>query len=136
MFKKLTSSILMITLIGGCSVSESTFDSTSEETAVASLQAMFPDISFDDDNLPEGADIPPAIDALICNGMKVGFANLDKTKEEIAALVREPFNGMTAADMEAFAVENDYVGCVSNMLEGIKEMEEGLKEMEKAFDEM
>ena len=136
MFKKLTSSILMITLIGGCSVSESTFDSTSEETAEASLQAMFPDISFDDDNLPEGADIPPAIDALICNGMKVGFANLDKTKEEIAALVREPFNGMTAADMEAFAVENDYVGCVSNMLEGIKEMEEGLKGMEKAFDEM
>ena len=97
---------------------------------------MFPDISFDDDNLPEGADIPPTIDALICNGMKVGFANLDKTKEEIAALVREPFNGMTAADMEAFAVENDYVGCVSNMLEGIKEIEEGLKEMEKAFDEM
>ena len=136
MFKKLTSSILMITLIGGCSVSESTFDSTSEETAEASLQAMFPDISFDDDNLPEGADIPPAIDGLICNGMKVGFANLDKTKEEIAALVREPFNGMTAADMEAFAVENDYVGCVSNMLEGIKEMEEGLSEMEKAFDEM
>ena len=129
MFKKLTSSILMITLIGGCSVSESTFDSTSEETAEASLQAMFPDISFDDDNLPEGADIPPAIDALICNGMKVGFANLDKTKEEIAALVREPFNGMTAADMEAFAVENDYVGCVSNMLEGIKEMEKTLGEM-------
>ena len=61
---------------------------------------------------------------------------LIKLKEEIAALVREPFNGMTAADMEAFAIENDYVGCVSNMLEGIKEMEEGLKEMEKAFDEM
>ena len=136
MFKKLTSNILMITLVGGCSVSEPTFDSTSEETAEASLQAMFPDISFNDDNLPEGVDIPPAIDALLCNGMKVGFANLDKTKEEIAALVREPFNGMTAADMEAFAVENDYVGCVSNMLEGIKEMEEGLKEMEKAFDEM
>ena len=129
MFKKLTSSILMITLIGGCSVSESTFDSTSEETAEASLQAMFPDISFDDDNLPEEADIPPAIDALLCNGMKVGFANLDKTKEEIAALVREPFNGMTAADMEAFAVENDYVGCVSNMLEGIMEMEKTLGEM-------
>ena len=136
MFKKLTSNILMITLIGAWSVSEPTFDSTSEETAEASLQAMFPDISFDDDNLPEGVDIPPAIDALLCNGMKVGFANLDKTKEEIAALVREPFNGMTAADMEEFAVENDYVGCVSNMLEGIKEMEEGLSEMEKAFDEM
>ena len=129
MLKEITSSLLMITLIGGCSVSESTFDSTSEETAEASLQAMFPDISFDDDNLPEEADIPPAIDALLCNGMKVGFANLDKTKEEIAALVREPFNGMTAADMEAFAVENDYVGCVSNMLEGIMEMEKTLGEM-------
>jgi len=102
----------------------------------ASLQAMFPDISFDDDNLPEGDDIPPAIDALLCNGMKVGFANFDKTKEEIAALVREPFNGMTAADMEAFAIENDYVGCVNKMLQGIKEMEEGLKEMEKAFGDI
>ena len=65
------------------------------------------------------------------------FCNFDFS--EVAAATRSLlflFNGMTAADMEAFAVENDYVGCVSNMLEGIKEMEEGLKEMEKAFDEM
>jgi len=126
MFKKSISSILMITLIGACSVSEPTFDSTSQATVEASLQEMFPEFSLDD--LDENTtskdlkDFPPGLDAFYCNSLKMLFSDFDGSEEETYALMVEPFNGMTAADMENYAIENDYVGCVREMHEGVEEL--------------
>ena len=107
--------ISLILILSGCGGSEPTFDGSSEEATTASLEAMFPGMDFSDGPgaAPGGAeDIPPALEAYACGMMKVAFSNFGMPEDELAKLVGEEFDGMTAADMEAYGVENDLIGCL------------------------
>ncbi len=126
---------LMILIINGCGGSAPTFDGTSEETAESSMMKMFPDIDFDDDGPSEEAmkNLPPALETYMCKSIEIMFSNFGQNEEESLSEVREIFNGMTANEMEAYGMENDLIGCISGMMEGLKELEEGLEELENMF---
>ena len=123
--RKLTifSIVSLIFILSGCGGSEPTFDGSSEEAAEASMKAMFPEM--DADNKTE--DIPPAFEAYMCALMQKAFANFGNTDPEVEEKMQREvlsiFDGMTAADMEAYGIENDLIGCL-----------EGLKNIGKAFE--
>ena len=116
---------LTILIINGCGGSAPTFNGTSEETAESSMMKMFPDIDFDDDGPSEAAmkNLPPALETYMCKSIEIMFSNFGQNEEESLSEVREIFNGMTANDMEAYGMENDLIGCMSEMMDGLKELE-------------
>jgi hypothetical protein len=69
----------------------------------------------------------------MCKSIEIMFSNFGQNEEESLSEVREIFNGMTANEMEAYGMENDLIGCISGMMEGLKELEEGLEELENMF---
>ena len=105
-----------------------TFDGTSEETADASIHAMYPDIDFDNKDKADFAP-PPAFDAYACyavgiafrgieiGGKKVGgFGASDDDMEQVAKYIRDSFDGMTADEMVAFAEQEGVeLGCLDKM---------------------
>ena len=135
---KLLAILISITLLmlNGCGASEPTFDGTSKEAAESSMMKMFPDIDFDDDGPSEEAmkNLPPALETYMCKSIEIMFSNFGQNEEESLSEVREIFNGMTVDEMEAYGIENDLIGCISGMMEGLKELEEGLKELENMFE--
>ena len=109
--------ISLIFILSGCGGSEPTFDGSSEEAVEASMKAMFPEMDTDS---KEMQDLPPAAEAYVCTLMKKAFENFGntdpETEEKMQREVSSIFDGMTAADMEAYGIENDLIGC----LEGFK----------------
>ena len=120
--RKLTtfSIISLIFILSGCGGSEPTFDGSSEEAAEASLAAMFPEDFSSSADGPGGEDVPPALETYFCAAMEMAFAGLFgenqdsmKSQEEMDKALLSKFDGMTAADMEAYGVENELIGCLS-----------------------
>ena len=105
-----------------------TFDGTSQETADASRQAMYPDIDLDNKDKADFGP-PPALDAYACytmgaafggieiGGKKVGgFGASDDDMEQVAKYIRDSFDGMTADEMVAFAEQEGVeLGCLDKM---------------------
>lgn len=124
---KLLTTIITMTMLtlGGCGGNEPTFDGTSEETAESSMVKMFPNIDFDDDGPSDEAmkNLPPALETYMCKSIEVMFSNFGQDQEESLSEVNEIFDGMTAMEMEAYGIENDLIGCISEMMEGIQELE-------------
>jgi hypothetical protein len=130
--RKLTtfSIVSLIFILSGCGGSEPTFDGSSEEAAKASIEAMFPEMNADSKR--EAAimeeDLPPALEVYMCALMKKAFENFGNTdpeaEEKMQREVSSIFDGMTAADMEAYGIENDLIGC----LEGFKNFGKDLEE--------
>jgi hypothetical protein len=116
-------------ILSGCGGGGPTFDASSEESAEASLAAMFPewDFSGDSDNedvlLEEG--FPPGLETYSCVVMQMAFADFGSDEKPIPT----QFDGMTAADMAAYGVENDLVGCMQEFLERVQEMNEEISEI-------
>ena len=125
--RKLTifSIVSLIFILSGCGGGEPTFDGSSEEAVKASMQAMFPEIDADS---KEEQDVPPGAEAYVCALMMKSFENFGnidpEAEEKIQREVSSIFDGMTAADMEAYGIENDLIGC----LEGFKNFGKDLEE--------
>ena len=119
------STISLMVVLSGCGEGGPTFDGSSEEAAQASLAAMFPEIDFsgESDFDPMRDGMPPALEIFTCRSLQLAFGNFDNPDQSEQA-VRSEFDGMTVADMEAYGVENDLVGCLQEFLEGIQELEE------------
>ena len=111
---KLFSLIALIFIISGCGGSGPTYDGSPGADPDESLQAMFPNLDFSADaELPE--DIPPALEVFMCASMVVLFENLDQEEVDTDNIINEIFDGMTASDIEAYGVENDLMGCLSDL---------------------
>mgnify|MGYP001210031174 CR=1 FL=1 len=124
--------ISLIFILSGCGGSEPTFDGSSKETADASLAAMFPEDFSNSADGPGDEDIPPALETYFCAAMEMAFSDLfneNQSQEEMDKALLSKFDGMTAADMEAYGVENDLIGCLSGLEEGLKEFGEALGDL-------
>ena len=135
--RKLTifSVISLIFILSGCGGSEPTFDGSSKETAEASLAAMFPEDFSNSADGPGDEDIPPALETYFCAAMEMAFSNIfdeNQSQEEMDKALFSKFDGMTAADMEAYGVENDLIGCLSEL----NEFGESLKEFGESLGDL
>ena len=130
--RKLTifSVISLIFILSGCGGSEPTFDGSSQETADASLTAMFPEDFSNSADGPSDEDIPPALETYFCAAMEMAFSDLfneNQSQEEMDKALLSKFDGMTAADMEAYGAENDLIGCMQELEEGFQELGDALE---------
>ena len=121
------SAISLIFILSGCGGSGGpTFDASSEEAAEASLTAMFPEIDLSEEG---GTDIfqeslPPALETYICAAMQMTFEDIGNEGFPDEEPIPTQLDGMTAAEMEAYGIENDLIGCMQGFLEGLQELEE------------
>ena len=120
------STISLMFILSGCGGGGPTFDGSSEEAAQASLAAMFPEMDFSEESDfdPSQDDMPPALETYMCATMQMFFENFGNEDFQDEVPIPTQFDGMTVADMEAYGVENDLVGCMQRLQEGIQELEE------------
>ena len=122
--RKLTifSVISLIFILSGCGGSEPTFDGSSQEAVDASLRAMFPEDFSNSADGPGAEDMPPALETYFCAAMETAFSEIfgdSQSKEAMDKALFSKFDGMTAADMEAYGVENGLIGCLSALEESL-----------------
>ena len=120
-------SILTALILNACGGgNDVTIDGSSEDTMAASMEAMFPDINVSDEDgftTEVMMKMPPAIETIACESMKVMFSDFSRPQEESMAIIRNTFNGMNKADIEAYGKDNDLIGCMAEKKKGIDELE-------------
>ncbi len=117
-------SLTVLFILSSCG-SEPTFDGSSEEAAESSLMDMFSSVDFGENGKPsedEMTNLPPGLETYMCAGVQAAFSSFGQDPAAAMASVNETFNGMTASEMAAYGEENDLIGCMTKMMEGLKKL--------------